>query len=56
MEKIFALIRRLATEQFYGSLTLKFESGQVVVVKKEETIKPKNYRDHRGDFIEQEHN
>jgi hypothetical protein len=45
MEQIFALIRRLATEQFYGSLTIKFESGRVVVLKKEETIKPKDYRD-----------
>jgi len=48
MEETFALIRRLASERFYGSITLKFESGQVVVLKKEETIKPKNYRDNRG--------
>lgn len=51
MEQIFALIRRLARERFYGSLTLKLESGEVVVLKKEETIKPlNNYRDNRGDF------
>jgi hypothetical protein len=55
MEQIFALIRRLARERFYGSLTLKLESGEVVVLKKEETIKPNNYRDNRGDLVEQEH-
>jgi len=49
MEETFALIRRLASEHFYGSITLKFENGQVVVLKKEETIKPKNYRDNRGE-------
>jgi hypothetical protein len=56
MEQLFALIRRLASERFYGSLTLKFESGQVVVLKKEETIKPYNYRDNRGELIEPERN
>jgi hypothetical protein len=54
MEQIFSLIRRLAVEHFYGSITLKFESGQVVILKKEETIKPHNHRDNRGDYIEQE--
>ncbi len=49
MEETFALIRRLATERFYGSITLKFEAGRVVVLKKEETIKPKNCRDNRGE-------
>jgi hypothetical protein len=56
MDELFSLIRRLASDRFYGSLTLKFESGQVVVLKKEETIKPKDYRDHRGQTIEQKHN
>jgi hypothetical protein len=56
MDEVFSLIRRLASERFYGSLTLKFESGQVVVLKKEETIKPKDRRDNRGKSIEQDHN
>jgi hypothetical protein len=34
------LIRQLARERFYGALTLKFEGGRIVLVKKEETIKP----------------
>ncbi len=54
MEEIFSLIRRLAAEHFYGSITLKFEAGQVVILKKEETIKPNNYRDNRGETLEQE--
>jgi hypothetical protein len=55
MEQALALIRRLASEHFYGSITLKFEAGQVVVLKKEETIKPNNYRDNRGNFLETKH-
>jgi hypothetical protein len=53
MEETISLIRRLATERFYGSITLKFEAGQVVVLKKEETIKPKNCRDNRGEANDQ---
>jgi len=56
MEETLSLIRRLASERFYGSITLKFEAGQVVVLKKEETIKPKNYRDNRGQSNEQSNN
>jgi hypothetical protein len=56
MDELFSLIRRLANERFYGSLTLKFESGKVVILKKEETIKPKDCRNNRGTSIEQEHN
>jgi hypothetical protein len=56
MEQALALIRRLASEHFYGSITIKFESGRVVILKKEETIKPNNYRDNRGDYFETEHN
>jgi hypothetical protein len=52
MEEIIALIRRLANERFYGALTLKFEAGQVVVLQKQETIKPHNYRDNRGNNSE----
>ena len=35
-----AYIRRLSDEGFWGSLTLKFESGKVVHLKKEENLKP----------------
>ena len=39
IQKIAQIIMRLAMDGFYGSLTIKFESGQVVLVRKEETIK-----------------
>ena len=34
------LLRELAERRFYGSLTLKFEAGRIVIVRKEETLKP----------------
>ena len=42
-----AILDQLRRAAFYGSLELKFESGEVVLLKKTETIKP-NYRDNRG--------
>lgn len=41
------LLARLRRESFYGSLEIKLEAGQVVLLKKIETIKP-NCRDNRG--------
>ena len=49
MEEAIALLRQLSREPFFGALTIKFESGKIVVLKKEETIKPKNCRDNRGE-------
>ena len=40
MEQALALIRQLSSERFFGALTIKFESSKVVILKKEETIKP----------------
>ncbi len=37
---IQALLQEMACRRFYGSLTLKFEAGKVVIIKKEETLKP----------------
>jgi hypothetical protein len=34
------LVDELARARFFGSLELKFEAGQVVLVRKTETIKP----------------
>jgi hypothetical protein len=48
MEEAVALIRQLSRERFFGALTIKFESGKIVVLKKEETIKPQPSRDTRG--------
>jgi len=40
MNEAIQLIQKLARDGFYGSLTVKFEAGRVVVLKKEETFKP----------------
>jgi hypothetical protein len=40
MNEALELIRQLARDGFYGALTVKFEAGHVVVLKKEETLKP----------------
>ena len=48
MDEAIAFLRQLAAERFYGSLTIKCEAGKVVCLKKEETIKPGNYRNNRG--------
>jgi len=42
MNQAIELIRRLVRERFYGAVTIKFEAGNVVCLKKEETIKPAN--------------
>jgi hypothetical protein len=40
MNQTIELIQSLVRERFYGALTIKFEAGRVVIIKKEETIKP----------------
>jgi hypothetical protein len=34
------LIAELRSQNFYGSLELKFEAGRIVLIKKSETVKP----------------
>lgn len=38
---LYEILRKLGAERFYGELTLKYESGNIVYVKKTETIKIK---------------
>jgi hypothetical protein len=40
MEKTVELLRKLSHDRFYGAVTLKFEAGRIVILKKEETLKP----------------
>jgi hypothetical protein len=40
MNETIELLKRLARDRFYGAVTVKFEAGNVVFVKKEETFKP----------------
>jgi hypothetical protein len=49
MNETIELLKRLAREHFYGAVTVKFEAGNVVYLKKEETfristlsVKPRN--------------
>ncbi len=46
MEEIHLLLRTLADSKFFGALVIKFEAGKVVLLRKEETIKP-HYGDNR---------
>jgi hypothetical protein len=49
--KLSEIVDELARNKFFGSLELKFEAGQVVLLRKIETIKPANaaaHRDTRG--------
>lgn len=38
LEETIDLLRRLKADRFYGSITIKFEAGNVTVLKKEESI------------------
>lgn len=46
-----ALLGDLERAAFWGSLEIKFESGNVVLIKKTETLKP-SQRSNRGDYGE----
>lgn len=39
IERLVTIIEELMGRKFYGSITLKFEDGKVVHIKKEESIK-----------------
>lgn len=38
--KVTELIERLAKERFWGKLTVEMQDGRVILLRKEETIKP----------------
>ena len=40
MNWILKIIKDLISRKFYGTLTIKFEAGQIKLARKEETIKP----------------
>lgn len=39
MEKLFKLIKELIENKFYGSIEIKMESGNIVLIRKTESIK-----------------
>ena len=46
MNEAIDLIRQLTSDRFYGALTLKFEAGRIVTIKKEQTLKPTDLSEH----------
>lgn len=40
MEKTLELLRKFSRGCFYGAVTQKFEPGRIVLLKREETLKP----------------
>lgn len=50
MHELISLLRQLAASQFFGALVVKFEAGKVVLLRKEETIKPNHSGETESDF------
>ena len=52
MDELIALLHQLEAARFYGSIEVKFEAGNVVLVRKTETLKPTqpSYGDNRGNY------
>jgi hypothetical protein len=50
MNELIQLLRQLEQARFYGVLEVKFEAGNVVLLKKTETFKPTHtsYGENRG--------
>jgi len=47
-QTVFQYLQTLATAGFWGSMTLKFEAGCVVHIRKEENFKPDELSGHPG--------
>ena len=47
------LLKELEHQRFYGAVEFKFESGNVVLIRKTETIKPQDHRNNRGEYNDQ---
>ena len=43
MKNLIDLIRQLVSGKFYGTLTLKFEAGRIVSVRREESIDARQF-------------
>jgi len=48
-DSVVGLLRDLERQKFFGSLDLKFESGQLVLMRKTETLKPNDCREALGE-------
>lgn len=43
------MIRQSVRDKYYGEITFKFEAGNIVLIRRLETIKPSSERDTRSD-------
>jgi hypothetical protein len=43
-QEIIPLLREAEEEKYYGSIELKYERGQIVIVKRSETLKPADFQ------------
>ncbi len=50
--QITELLEKLKRERFYGTVALQFKGGHLDLIRKEETIKPKQEGNTRYDFNE----
>lgn len=48
MQAVVDLLRELEWQRFYGSLEVKLEAGEAVLLRKSEAIKPDDCRNNRG--------
>ena len=48
-DAVDSILADLREQEFFGTVELKFEAGRVVLLRKTETIRPKHYRNNRGD-------
>lgn len=50
MNELLELLHKLEASRFFGSVEVKFEAGQVIVIRKTESIKPGagDQRNNRG--------
>jgi hypothetical protein len=55
MNDLLRILRELEAARFFGSVEVKFEAGQVTIIKKTESIKPttNNHRENRGSSHDQ---
>jgi hypothetical protein len=46
MNEAIEMIEQLVRDRFYGAITIKFEAGRIVTIKKEQTFKPQDLSEH----------
>jgi hypothetical protein len=56
IERVIPLLKQAEATHYFGSIELKFEDGQIVIVRRSETLKPADIcRDTREDSDERDY-